>query len=58
MQRIALFRRYLCGLAATFAGAAGTDWSGSMWPLALGASLSLVCTVDVVRRMRRAGPHH
>ena len=45
------FRRYLAGLCATFAGAWMTDLTGSMLPLALGASITLMCTVPVVRTL-------
>jgi hypothetical protein len=51
VPRITIVQRYLVGLGATFAGAAGTEFSGSMLPLALGASLTLICTVDVIRRI-------
>ena len=51
------FRRYLAGLCATFAAAWATDVTGSMLPLALGASVTLMCTVPLVRtlwgRLRR-----
>ena len=44
-------RHYLAGLSATFAGALGTEITGSMLPLALGASVTLMCTVPVVRSL-------
>lgn len=44
-------RHYLAGLSATFAGALGTELTGSMLPLALGASVTLMCTVPVVRSL-------
>lgn len=44
-----LLSHYLTGLAATFAGALGTEVTGSMLPLALGASVTLMWTVPVVR---------
>jgi hypothetical protein len=47
------FRTYLAGLCATFAGAWATGESGSMLPLALGASVTLMCTVPLVRRLWR-----
>lgn len=47
-----LLPRYLLGLAGTLAGAAGTELTGSMLPLALGASFALLVTFDVVRRLR------
>ncbi|MBC8055517.1 MAG: hypothetical protein H7Y61_02935 [Rhizobiales bacterium] len=46
-----ILRDYLVGLGATFAGALGTQLTGSMIPLALGASLTLMCTVPVVKRL-------
>jgi hypothetical protein len=59
MLKNSAFRRYLAGLLATFAGAAFTDQTGSMWSLALGASVSLMCTaplvVQVWTRKRRPG---
>lgn len=45
------FRRYLAGLCATFIGAWATDLTGSMLPLALGASITLMCTVPLVRAL-------
>lgn len=45
------FRRYLAGLCATFAGAWATELTGSMLPLALGASVTLMCTVPLVRKL-------
>ncbi len=45
------FRRYLIGLTATFAGAWGTGLTGSMVPLALGASISLMRTAPLVREI-------
>ena len=47
-----IVHRYLIGLAATFGGAALTEYFDSMLPLALGAALTLMCTIDVVRRIR------
>ncbi len=47
-----LLPRYLLGLAGTLVGAAGTEFTGSMLPLALGASFTLLVTFDVVRRLR------
>lgn len=46
-------RTYLAGLCATFAGAWGAELTGSMLPLALGASLTLMCTVPLVRKVWR-----
>ncbi len=44
-------RRYVAGLCATFVGAWAADLTGSMIPLALGASINLMCTVPLVRRL-------
>lgn len=44
---------YSLGLGATFAGAWGTEVTESMLPLALGASVTLMCTVSFVRKMLR-----
>lgn len=44
-------RRYLAGLCATFVGAWATGETGSMLPLALGASVTLMCTVPLVRSL-------
>lgn len=41
--------RYGLGLCATLIGAWLTDVSGSMLPLALGASASLLCTLPLVK---------
>ena len=45
--------RYLIGLAGTVAGAAGSELTGSMVPLAVGASLTVIVTFDVVVRLIR-----
>jgi hypothetical protein len=47
-----LFRLYGIGLACTFVGAWLTEVSGSMLPLALGASVTLMCTFRVVKTIR------
>ena len=44
-------RHYLAGLSATFAGALATEITGSMLPLAWGASVTVMCTVPVVRSL-------
>lgn len=44
-----LFRLYAAGLACTVVGAWLTEVSGSLVPLALGASVTLMCTVQVVK---------
>jgi hypothetical protein len=51
MQFRPTFVRYLAGLACTFAGAWLTGVTGSLIPLALGASASVMCTTSVVRRI-------
>lgn len=43
--------RYIAGLLATFVGAWLSGVTQSMLPLALGASLSLMCTVPLVRQI-------
>jgi hypothetical protein len=45
------FKRYLLGLLATVVGAAFTNQAGSMWPLALGASVSVMCTAPLVMKL-------
>ena len=55
MLKTASFRRYLVGLSATFAGAWGTDLTGSMIPLALGASFTLLSTAPLVREIWTRG---
>ncbi len=52
MPQLTITQRYLVGLGATFAGAGLTELTGSMLPLALGASFTLIVTLDVVRRIR------
>ena len=52
MHRPSLLRRYLIGLSATFCGAAISDATGSLLPLALGAAWTVVVTADVVREHR------
>jgi hypothetical protein len=51
MRKTAPLQRYFAGLAATFVGAWLTDVTGSMLPLALGASITLMCTVPLVRNL-------
>ena len=46
-----VFFRYLAGLASTFAGAWLSSVCGSMIPLAMGASVSLMCTASLVRQI-------
>ncbi len=45
-------RRYALGLASVVLGAAWTDASGSMLPLAMGSALALMCTAGLVRSLR------
>ena len=51
MGKTSAFQRYLVGLAATFAGAWLSDLTGSVLPLAMGASVSLMCTAPLVRQL-------
>jgi hypothetical protein len=51
MRKNAELHRYLAGMAATFAGAWLTGVTGSMLPLAMGASVTLMCTAPLVRRI-------
>ena len=46
-----ILRQCLAGLSATFAGALGTELTGSMLPLALGASVTLMCTAPLVKKL-------
>jgi hypothetical protein len=48
MNRKLALRRYLLGLGATVTGAGFVNQVGSMWPLALGASISVMCTAPLV----------
>jgi hypothetical protein len=43
--------RYIAGLLATFIGAWLTGVTQSMLPLAMGASVALMCTVPLVRQI-------
>jgi hypothetical protein len=47
-----LFRLYAAGLACTFVGAWLTQVSGSFLPLSLGASVTLMCTFQVIKSIR------
>ena len=58
MLKSASFRRYLIGQSGTFAGAWGTELTGSMIPLALGASFTLLCTAPLVREIWIRGRRH
>ncbi|NML13949.1 hypothetical protein [Azohydromonas caseinilytica] len=42
---------YFLGLAAIVTGAWGMDASGSMWPMACGASTGMMCTAPLVRQL-------
>lgn len=48
-------RRHFIGQAAIIGGAALTDATGSMWPLALTASAALMCTLPLVRQLAARG---
>lgn len=47
-----MFRLYAAGLGCTFVGAWLTEVSGSFLPLALGASVALMCTVHVIKSIK------
>jgi len=51
MRKNSTFARYIAGLLATAVGAGFTNRAGSMWPLALGASFSVMCTVPLVTQL-------
>jgi hypothetical protein len=46
------FRLYACGQLAVMAGAWAMHATGSMVPMALGASASLMLTVPLIRHVR------
>ncbi len=48
-RRSSVLQPYLAGLSATFVGAWLTELTSSMLPLALGASLTLMCIAPVIR---------
>ncbi len=50
--RSSAFRCYAVALGGNFAGAWLLDVTGSMLPLALSASASILCTVDLVKELR------
>lgn len=54
LLRSPAFRRYSLGLGCTLAGAGFTDSTGSWWPLALGASVLVMSTVNWVQEVRRS----
>ena len=47
-----LFRLYAAGLACTFIGAWLSEMSASLVPLAMGASVTLMCTLKVIKLIR------
>lgn len=42
---------YFLGQGAILMGALGMDATGSMWPMAFGASAGMMCTVPLVRQL-------
>jgi hypothetical protein len=52
MDRLTTLQQYLLGLCATLLGAAGSELTGSMLPLALGAAWTVMVTLNVLRRIR------
>ena len=51
MKQSSALRLYLGGLCATFGGAWLTEVTGSMLPLAMGASVTLMCTAPLVSKL-------
>ncbi len=51
-----LLSLYAFGLGCLCVGALMTEWVGSMLPIALGASASLMCTFNVVKMIRAKAP--
>lgn len=47
-----VLRFYGLGLLCVAAGAGATEMMGSMWPLALGSSVAVMCTAALVRDIR------
>lgn len=45
-------RDYALGLLSLFVGAGMTGASGSMWPLAMGGAVAVMCTAALVRDIR------
>jgi hypothetical protein len=45
-------RSYGLGLLCVVVGAGATNMAESMWPLALGSSVAVMCTVALVRDIR------
>lgn len=58
IDRKRAFRVYLWGHAGVLLGAWLTSVSGSMWPLALGGSASLMLAVPLVRSFLVASRRH
>lgn len=50
--RSAALRSYGLGLLCVVGGAGLTSLAGSMWPLALGSSVAVMCTAALVRDIR------
>lgn len=48
-----VLRSYGLGLLCVVVGAGATSLVGSMWPLALGSSVAVMCTAALVRDIRR-----
>jgi len=53
MSRRPVLRAYLVGLSCTLLGAWGTESTGSMLPLALGAAATVMQTVATVKAVWR-----
>lgn len=53
LLRSLAFRRYGLGMGCTLAGAGLTDATASWWPLAMGASVLVMCTAAWVQEVRR-----
>jgi hypothetical protein len=45
-------RLYALGLLCVVAGAGFSSWVGSMWPLAMGSSVAVICTAHWVACIR------
>ena len=53
MFRLPVLRAYLVGLSCTLVGAWGTESTGSMIPLALGAAATVMQTLVTVKAVLR-----
>lgn len=51
MLKSTALRHYLLGLAAGFVGAWLTEVTASMLPLAMGASVAVMCTAPLVKQV-------